>query len=93
MGHKNIIFACVLTLVPHITDANGVLVPNATNAVNFSVSGPGTIVGVDNGNSPSAEPYKANTWKTFSGKCLVIVQTTTAINVVELTIMLTLLSF
>ena len=76
-----------------ITDSNGVLVPNATNTVNFSVSGPGTIVGVDNGNSPSAEPYKANTWKTFSGKCLVIVQTTTAINVVELTIMLTLLSF
>ena len=34
-----------------ITDANGVLVPNATNMVNFSVSGPGTIVGVDNGNA------------------------------------------
>jgi beta-galactosidase len=93
MGHKNIIFAYVLTLVPHITDANGVLVPNATNTVNFSVSGPGTIVGVDNGNSPTSEPYKANTRKAFSGKCLVIVQTTTAINVVKLTIMLTLLYF
>jgi beta-galactosidase len=59
-----------------ITDSNGVLVPNATNTVNFSVSGPGTIVGVDNGNSPSTEPYKTNSRKAFSGKCLVIVQTT-----------------
>jgi len=58
-----------------ITDSNGVLVPNATNSVNFSVSGPGTIVGVDNGNSPTSEPYKANSRKAFSGKCLVIVQT------------------
>jgi beta-galactosidase len=59
-----------------ITDSNGVLVPDATNTVNFSVSGPGTIVGVDNGNSPSTESYKGNTRKAFSGKCLVIVQAT-----------------
>ena len=59
-----------------ITDANDVLVPNATNLVTFSVSGPGAIVGVDNGNSPTSEPYKANRRKTFSGKCLVIVKTT-----------------
>ena len=59
-----------------ITDSNYMLVPNAANTVNFSVSGHGTIVGVDNGNSPTSEPYKANSRKAFSGKCLVIVQTT-----------------
>jgi beta-galactosidase len=59
-----------------ITDANGVIVPTATNTVNFSVSGPGTIVGVDNGNAPSTESYKGNSRKAFSGKCLVIVQAT-----------------
>jgi beta-galactosidase len=32
-------------------------------------------VGVDNGNSPTSEPYKAKSRKAFSGKCLVIVQT------------------
>ena len=57
-----------------ITDSNGVLVPNAANTVNISVSGPGIIAGVDNGNSPSSEPYKANSRKAFSGKCLLIVQ-------------------
>ena len=59
-----------------ITDSNDVVVPNATNKVTFSISGPGKIVGVDNGNAPSSEPYKANSRKAFSGKCLVIVQTT-----------------
>lgn len=59
-----------------IADANNVIVPTADNLVNFTISGPGTIVGVDNGNSPSTESYKANSRKAFSGKCLVIIQTT-----------------
>lgn len=63
-------------LETNITDADGVLVPNATNKVNFSVSGPGTIVGVDNGNPISYESYKGSSRSAFSGKCLVIVQTT-----------------
>lgn len=57
-----------------IADANNVTVPTADNTVNFSISGPGTIVGVDNGNGASIEPYKASSRKAFSGKCLVIVQ-------------------
>ena len=59
-----------------ITDANSVVVPDATNLVTFSISGPGTIVGVDNGNASSSELYKTNRRKAFSGKCLLIVQTT-----------------
>ena len=59
-----------------ITDSNGVIVPNAANTVNFSVSGPGTILGVDNGNGASTESYKGNSRMAFSGKCLVIVQAT-----------------
>jgi len=59
-----------------IVDSNGVLVPTASNTVNFSISGPGVIVGVDNGNAASLEPYKANSRQAFNGKCLVIVQAT-----------------
>ena len=59
-----------------IVDSNNVLVPTASNTVNFSISGPGEIVGVDNGNPASVEPYKASSRKAFSGKCLVIVQAT-----------------
>lgn len=61
-----------------IIDDNGVLVPTADNMITFSVTGPGTIAGVDNGNAPSTEPYKGNNRKAFSGKCLVIVQATKA---------------
>jgi beta-galactosidase len=35
-----------------VVDANGTLVPNADNLINFNVTG-GTIVGVDNGNAIS----------------------------------------
>ncbi|MDP4182681.1 MAG: glycoside hydrolase family 2 TIM barrel-domain containing protein, partial [Bacillota bacterium] len=59
-----------------IADSNNVILPTASNSVNFSISGPGVIVGVDNGNSPSTEPYKASSRKAFNGKCLVIVQPT-----------------
>ncbi|HEX2926878.1 MAG TPA: carbohydrate-binding protein [Ruminiclostridium sp.] len=59
-----------------IADSNNVTVPTADNAVNFSISGPGVIVGVDNGNPISTESYKGNSRKAFSGKCLVIVQPT-----------------
>jgi beta-galactosidase len=57
-----------------IVDANGVLVPTADNQVGFSISGPGKIAGVDNGNSLSHEMYKANNRQAFGGKCLAIVQ-------------------
>lgn len=61
-----------------ILDENGNFVPNADNLVNFKISGDAKIVGVDNGNAASWERYKDynGTWKrkAFSGKALVIVQ-------------------
>ena len=57
-----------------IVDENGTLVPDASNLVNFEVSGNGVIVGVDNGNAASVERYKDNKREAFNGKALVIVQ-------------------
>ncbi|MBK8564291.1 MAG: DUF4982 domain-containing protein [Saprospiraceae bacterium] len=57
-----------------IEDAEGNLVPNAANLVNFEVSGPGFIAGVDNGSQTSLEPFKANYRKAFNGLCLAVVQ-------------------
>ena len=42
--------------------------------INFSVEGPGTIAGVDNGSQTSMEPFKADYRKAFNGKCLVVVK-------------------
>lgn len=57
-----------------ILDKDGNLVPNADNLVKFKVSGPGDIVGVDNGYQASLEPFKADYRKAFNGMCLAIIQ-------------------
>jgi beta-galactosidase len=59
-----------------IQDASGVFVPTATSSVTFAVSGPGKIVGVDNGDSADTTSYVSLTRKAFSGKVLAVVQST-----------------
>lgn len=64
-----------------ITDSQGVINPNASNEVYFSIQGDGEILGVDNGDPTSQERYKAGkdgVWKrkAFMGKALVIVRST-----------------
>jgi beta-galactosidase len=55
-------------------DKDDNLVPYADNLINFKISGPGKIVGVDNGSETSRESFKANFRKAFNGMCLVVIQ-------------------
>jgi beta-galactosidase len=57
-----------------ILDARGNLVPGADNEVQFTVSGEGSIVGVDNGSETSMELFKADHRKAFNGMCMLVVQ-------------------
>jgi beta-galactosidase len=57
-----------------IQDANGVFVPTANNSITFSVSGPGQLVGVDNGDPTDTTSYQGAIRKAFSGKALAIVR-------------------
>jgi beta-galactosidase len=57
-----------------VVDKNGTLVPAADHLIKFEVTGPGAIVGVDNGNQISHESFKANQRKAFHGMALAIVQ-------------------
>jgi beta-galactosidase len=57
-----------------ITDARGVVVPDAADLVKFSISGEGILAGVDNGFQASHESFKADFRKAYNGLCLVIVQ-------------------
>ena len=59
-----------------VQDANGILVPTAANALAFSVTGPGAIVGLDNGNAIDTTSYKGTNRNAFSGKALAIVRST-----------------
>jgi beta-galactosidase len=57
-----------------IKDEKGRVVPTADNLVQFSIEGPGRIIGTGNGNPGSHEPDKASRRKAFNGYCLVLVQ-------------------
>ena len=63
---------CFVTVSIH--DGRGTPVPRADNLVRFSLEGPGSIAGVDNGYQASHESFKADVRRTFHGKCLVIVR-------------------
>jgi beta-galactosidase len=57
-----------------IVDAQGRPVPTAGNKVTFAVSGPGTIIGVGNGDPSCHEPDKASERSAFNGLCMAIIQ-------------------
>jgi len=57
-----------------IVDQDGRVVPTADNEVVFELSGPGRILGLDNGQSESHESYQGNRRKAFAGRALALVQ-------------------
>ncbi len=57
-----------------VVDKNGVVVPRADNLVNFTLSGPGFVAGVDNGSEISHESFKASHRNAFHGLAMAIVQ-------------------
>ena len=59
-----------------IVDANGNFCPMASNDVKVEVSGPATILAMDNGDPIELTPYRVNNKKAFRGKCLLMLQTT-----------------
>jgi beta-galactosidase len=59
-----------------IVDQDGRIVPTADNEVVFELSGPGRILGLDNGQSESHESYQGNRRKAFAGRALALVQST-----------------
>jgi beta-galactosidase len=57
-----------------IVDADGVVVPDANNKVEFKVSGVGSLIGTGNGNPADHDSDKTNWRNAFNGYCIAIVQ-------------------
>ncbi|WP_461451548.1 sugar-binding domain-containing protein [Mucilaginibacter sp.] len=57
-----------------VTDKYGNIVPDADNLIKFTIKGPATIAGVDNGSQSSMENFKADHRKAFHGLCLLIIR-------------------
>jgi beta-galactosidase len=67
-----------------VRDAEGRVVPYADNLVQFSINGPGKIIGTGNGDPSSHAPEKSNYRSVFNGYCQVLVQTTKKSGKIEL---------
>jgi len=57
-----------------ITDKDGLMVPRSNNSIEFSIEGPGEIVGTDNGDSYNMESFASHKHDAFNGLALVIVR-------------------
>ena len=68
-----------------VVDRNGTLVPRASNQINFNISGPGFVAGVDNGSEISHESFKANHRQAFHGMALAIIQSKSGAGPIKLT--------
>jgi len=65
-------------ITTNVLDEKGVFCPAIDTLVNFTITGPGKIVGVDNGNPLGVESFKASQRTLFNGKCLAVIQSTGA---------------
>ncbi|KAI1185326.1 glycoside hydrolase family 2 protein [Nemania serpens] len=63
-----------------IVDAKGDIVPQASNNVTFSVTGPGKIVSTDNGNPSDFTVFPSLSRKAFSGLVLSVVRAGTGVS-------------
>jgi beta-galactosidase len=68
-GAEDLVFVTV-----RIEDAAGALCPLADNQVRFTVSGPGRLAAVDNGNPASLEPFQSDQRRAFGGLALAVVR-------------------
>lgn len=69
-----------------VVDKDGNLCPNATNQLNFKVTGAGKFRAVCNGDATSLEMFHLPTMKTFSGKLVVLVQSSETAGEIKLEI-------
>jgi beta-galactosidase len=53
-----------------------VVVPSSGSSISVAVSGPGTLVGLDAGDSTNHDSYKGTSHAAFHGKLMAIIQST-----------------
>ncbi len=68
-----------------LVDESGLLVPDDDRTIDFELTGPGRILGLDNGDLECEEPYQGRTRTTRAGRCLAIVQAARQAGTLELT--------
>ena len=59
-----------------VSDSDGQTVPDATNLIRFSISGPGQIIAVDNSDNSDHDSFTASQRHAYRGRCLAIIRAT-----------------
>jgi len=59
-----------------VVDADGIPVPQADDVITFSVSGPGTLAAVDNGDNDSHELFQVSARQAYHGTCAAFIKAT-----------------
>ncbi len=73
-------------VIVEVVDKNGILQPNADNRLQFKVSGPGIIVGVDNADLKDTDSYVNNSRKAWHGRAMVVIRSAKATGAIRLNV-------
>ncbi len=57
-----------------VVDANGVVVPGASDLITFKAKGSGRVVAVDSGDNASHEPFQASERRAYQGRCFALLK-------------------
>ena len=68
----------VIYVTATVVDANGTLIPTASDLITFTITGPGVIAAVDSGNNTSHEPFQASERKAYQGRCFAMMKASAA---------------
>jgi beta-galactosidase len=68
-----------------LVDSSGTVIPDSTTLVHFTVSGPGKIIAVDNGNLLDHDPFDATQRPLFEGNAIAILRATSESGAITLT--------
>lgn len=72
-------------VMAEVRDAKGNLCPNAADLVHFSLTGPGQVAAVGNGDPQSVESFQQPQRRAFGGRCLVILKASAKAGVLRVT--------
>ncbi|HYP53052.1 MAG TPA: glycoside hydrolase family 2 TIM barrel-domain containing protein, partial [Pyrinomonadaceae bacterium] len=59
-----------------VVDADGRIVPSASDLITFTATGPGRVVAVDSGDNASHEPFQAAERRAYQGRCFAVLKAT-----------------
>jgi len=70
----------------NVVDGQGTLVTDAANLITCSLQGPGEVIGLENGDLRTTEPYKTLTRSAYQGRLMVYVQSSKQPGEIKLTL-------